>query len=807
MSDRAKAGRGRTPGRENRNGLRGADPRGTVVNTVMLAALTAVAAGTFWPIYRTEWMLLVVAAAIVLGSAIAILGARFSWRAWQLGCATIGAYLAFGVPLAVPDRALGGVLPTVPGLLDLIVGTALSWKQLLTIALPVGSYQTLLIPLYLLALLSSVVGLSLALRAPVGEAGAVAPAAMFGTGVLFGPPFAAQGRELALGFLVLTLAWLIWRRQRRRRGEARLLSGRATAGSRSERTLLAARAFLASTIILVLAVGGAITATALAPVSSDRQVLRSSIDQPFRARDYPSPLAGFRAYLQPSAADEPMLTVTGIDAGSRVRIATLDSYDGVVYRLGGASGGSASGSFTRVPYRIDQSTAAATAVDVQVTINAYTGVWVPTVGRLQSLRFSGADQDALENSFYYNDTSSTAADPAGLARGGSYHLLAVVPDSSVDFLGAADSSLSARLQRLQPGSAPVPGAQVVPQGIDEALANYTEGTASPGEALAAMLAGLKADGYVSHGLGQEPFSRSGHGADRITELLRDEPMIGDAEQYAVAAALMASRIGFPSRVVMGFEAPVGAAPEVPVVLTGSDVTAWIEVNVSGLGWVALDPNPSPREVPKGQPEDPTEVARPRSVVPPPAEERTEITEPVTPDVSEDEDVADQPGWLAMLLSVLRGLGWGALVAAILTAPFLTVLAAKARRRRLRRRSGSPLSRVEGGWQEFADAALDHGYAPPPLPTRTELASTVGGMPSLILASVVDRATFSPKAPTDGDAASVWQAVDELRGSLSESRTRWERVKAAVSVRSFRSARQRRLTVGPESASSPRRAAR
>ncbi|MDY7555683.1 transglutaminase domain-containing protein [Cryobacterium sp. 10C3] len=58
---------------------------------------------------------------------------------------------------------------------------------------------------------------------------------------------------------------------------------------------------------------------------------------------------------------------------------------------------------------------------------------------------------------------------------------------------------------------------------------------------------------MSHGIGEdEPVSRSGHGLDRISQLFTDEPMLGDAEQYAVAAALLARRLGFPARVVMGF---------------------------------------------------------------------------------------------------------------------------------------------------------------------------------------------------------------------------------------------------------------
>ena len=115
-----------------------------------------------------------------------------------------------------------------------------------------------------------------------------------------------------------------------------------------------------------------------------------------------------------------------------------------------------------------------------------------------------------------------------------------------------------------------------------------------------MIDGLKTNGYVSHGVSpDEPQSRSGHAADRITQLLTDQRMIGDQEQYAVTAALMAQQLGFPARVVFGF-APKRIRRERPV--RGDDVSAWIEVGTAQFGWVDLDPTPPVREIPPEVPE-------------------------------------------------------------------------------------------------------------------------------------------------------------------------------------------------------------
>ena len=68
-----------------------------------------------------------------------------------------------------------------------------------------------------------------------------------------------------------------------------------------------------------------------------RVVLRTYVEPPFDVGQYPSPLASFRRYVempQPDAAnlyDRVLFTTEGAPAGTRVRIATLDDYDGVVW--------------------------------------------------------------------------------------------------------------------------------------------------------------------------------------------------------------------------------------------------------------------------------------------------------------------------------------------------------------------------------------------------------------------------------------------------------------------------------------------
>ena len=761
--------------RTRRSPASGASRLTGAVNVAAILLLEAIAAVALWPIYGTERFVVLVAVTVLVGTVIAGLGARLRWRSFGVFAATFAAFLAFGVPLAVPGQALLGFLPTLDGLEALLLGAGLGWKQLLTISLPVGDYQTLLVPAFLLVLITTVVGVSVALRTRTGELAVFAPVSLLLAGIVLGPNSAAVPVELGLGFLVVTLLWFAWLRASRRTLAIRLLNSQNGSPIEApERTLLTGTRLLGAVATVAVAVVVAVGVTTAAPPAGDRDVLRSVVEQPFDPRAYTSPLARFRGYLQPAEATETLLTVTGLPADAGLRVATMDAYNGVVYSVGTAELSSASGSFTRVPYVLDQSGARGRVAIIDVTVGGYGDVWVPTIGQLERVTFGGPRADVLADSFYYNDNTGTGAVTAELTEGDTYSLRAVVPSPRTD----------AQLARATPGSAEVPRLPQLPEEVATALADMVGQEREPGRRLVAMLTALRERGYVSHGVGtDEPFSRSGHAIDRIVELLTDDPMVGDAEQYSVVAALLANEIGFPARVVLGFRADDGRADADEVRFTGSDVSAWVEVNTGEDGWVGVDPNPEVRDIPEAAPEDPTVVSRPQSIVPPPAEERTEPDKRTPPDTT-DEDPDAQDPFLAILFAVLTAFGWVLFAAALVASPFLAVIGAKLRRRRTRSRRGTPLDRIRGGWAEFTDTALDHGYDLPPSGTRREVAGAVGGSATQLLALAADRAVFSPAEADESQAGQVWRAVRELQGDLRHDRSRWQRFRAAVSLRSF-----------------------
>ena len=747
-------------------------------NTGLLWAALAIASVPLWPIYQSPALVLMLVVTTIAGSAVAVAGALLRLPGVAVLGLTVLLFLLLGVPLAVPGLAVYGVLPSVDGLWLLVSGAALGWRQLLTITLPVGSYQALLVPAFLLVLVISVCSLSAALRAKRGSLAVTGPIVLLLAGLGLGPEYSVWPLPVSLSLFVVVFVWLMWRRWFARRAAIRLLAAQARSSDGtqavvpSEHRLLGARTVVAAGLILAIAGGAGVAASALAPPSAPREVLRSHIVQPFDPRDYSSPLAGFRRYLQPGLADRVLFTVTGLPGGARIRLASLDSYDGIVYAVGSAEVASESGSFTRVPYRFNQAAVAGERVSLDVTVGDYDGVWLPTVGQLEEVDFSGRRAGTLRDEFYYNDTAATAAVVDGLEPGDAYTLDAVVPSQPS----------RAALVDVTPGAAVVPPLGVLPEETEIVLGRYVDGVDGPGRRLAAMLAGLAADGYVSHGLGaDEPPSRSGHAADRITELLSEQRMIGDAEQYAVTAALMAGQLGFPARVVVGFtpEAAEGGATEV----RGGDVSAWIEVDTEQFGWVSLDPNPPVRAIPDELPEEPTTVSRPQSIVPPPVLEQEQPDSQIPQDSARDEP-AELPAWLSVLLVTARVAGVVALALAVILSPFLGIVVAKLRRRRRRSRAPTAMARIGGAWQEYRDAVVDHGLTPAPTATRLELAATVGGAQPALLATISDRAMFAPTGPSDEEADRVWRAVRELNRGLDAGTTRWQRLRARISTRSL-----------------------
>jgi hypothetical protein len=328
-------------------------------------------------------------------------------------------------------------------------------------------------------------------------------------------------------------------------------------------------------------------------------------------------------------------------------------------------------------------------------------------------------------------------------------------------------------------------------------------------------------------------------------------MVGDDEQYASAMALMAREMGLPARVVLGFvpgdddtadaaaDAPA-ADPDAPVVVTGADVRAWVEISFAGYGWVTFDPTPPQTQTPQDEtetsPADPEpQVAQPPPPPADPVDEPEDDSE--QPQTTDDQGEGTTPLWVTIALGTAAGSG----VLLLLLSPILVIAALKARRRRRRRRDEQLVRRVVGGWQEVLDLAVDLRRPVDPVATRREGAAALArafsgeeepapakrrrrgrkkaaaaapaapvapsrgrgrtrALPDVAgavqdLAAQADAVVFGGAEPSDRETREFWAQVDVALARMRATMTRRQRWKGRVTTRSLRGRARPRRTTG------------
>ena len=779
------------------------------VYTAMCVLLAAVAA---WPVYVSAAFPVLVVVASLTGSGLVALVAWRRWGGWVLAGGLLLAFAALCVPLAVPSR-LTSPLDVLRGLGESFGGLLVAWKDLVTVDLPVGTYRNLLVPALVVFLVGTALTLALAVRTDRLAVAAVVPGlAMTGFGLFFGrtgtsAPLALGPIVLSapvetgvgLGALLAAVLWLSWRaRDERGRALERASEVSAVAVGRGSSATDRRRHALGAGMLVVAVVATVTVVPALAR-DADRQVLRSAAGPERQIAEAVSPLAEYRSMFSDARSADVLFRVSGGDAlPERIRIATLDTYDGEVFRASGDEGGG----FVRLPSSRDAGQGRAVQADIDIV--DLSGIWMPTAGRLSSAVFEGDRRAVLADRFYYSADAEAGVQIAdgGLRSGDAYRLSAVEPST--------DDLTALRPPGDAAGSA---GGDNLRRWVEEHAAG------SDGAALQALIQLLRERGYLSHSLAPEGAappawtadlpgyqlqpSASGHSIARVDRMFErllereDDPRaaasdnyvaaVGDDEQFAVATALIAHELGFPARVVVGTRlssADSALATCEAGECRARDLSAWTEVRGDDGRWVAVDVTPQYEKSPslevtqQQDPENVTEV-RPETVdevVPP---------EPVQEDNSLDDDArTDDSLDLAWLWSALRISGVVLAILLILVGPFLAVIVAKSVRRRGRRRDPDPRSAIAGGWDEYVDAGVDSGRSVPRSPTRREVAAAFATPSGVRLADDADRAVFSSADVGADEVSAFWRIVDEERRAMTRQRGFWRRVRAALSLRSF-----------------------
>ena len=709
-----------------------------------------------------------VAAAIgglVVGALVAVAGALARLPLLTTVAIGIGAYFVTGGAIAVPGQTLAGVLPSLDSLASLARGAVFGWADLLTLQAPVEAPPSVAVVPFVAGWAVSLVTCLLALRwlprrprSTLRSAVLLAgPVVLFAAGVLLGTgqPFLAAARGIA--FAGIALVWLGWRRRSGMRIPVSVVGG------------VIRRRLIGTGVVLVGAVlVGVLAGSALTPPVDSRFVLRDAVTPPFDPLDYASPLAGFRHYTK-TLEKTKLFTVRGLQRGETIRLATMDTYDGIVWSVTGPdqqTGGS--GSFELLGRTIPTPplfTGGGTD-RVSVTIDGYDDVWLPNAGYTTTLDFDAHRGQDPRDTVRVNTSTGTIAVTSGVSRGLDYTL-------GIDRQSIPGDRL---LRRVAPARIDMPQVSHVPDVVAAKADEYAGSATSALQKLRNIERSLKTFGYLSHGRASDPVpSRAGEGADRMSDLFSQSPMVGDQEQYASAFALMARHLGYPARVVMGF-APKVSEGQTSTTVTGGDVTAWTEVAFQGVGWVPFFPTPDKTDAPKEQTVKPKLEPQPQVRQPPRTNQKADdLLTPV-----KTKDRADRKEHRAFVLPVWVWVAGGILVLLILavTVPMLVIGLLKRRRRRRRRAARDPDLRGAGPWEDLTDRYAELGFDLPERSTRRIQAQALdrqtadqglkgpaGGL--VPLARDADEAVFAGVDLPDDRVAAAWAAADAAVGLVAK----------------------------------------
>lgn len=719
-------------------------------------------------------------------------------------------YLLLGGPVATREDLILGFIPSGSTFAGLVHMAVPGWKELLTALPPVDSEGPYLALPFLFGLVGAALTYGIARRWPGAVTALVAPVALLVASIVLGTLTPAAVALQGALFGLVAIGWAALR-SNRNRPALQNGAGRTT------------RAVTTAVLLGLATVGGFFVGPHLPGADAEnRTVLRTGLVPPYDVTQFPSPLAGFRQYTEPNPAklyDKTLLQVQGLPAGTPVRFAALDSFDGYVWGAGNvatAADGSSGGSFRKVGSHIAATAGQGREVTATITVPAggYGDVWLPTFGTVTGVTFDGERGEALSDELRFNTDSNTGVLPQRLQPGDTYEVTALVPEST-DLPSNVETS-----------SGTVGDLSTEPLAfIGERVDAWTGRVDGDWQKVVAIAKGMQDGAYTDGGTPgsyQNKFL-PGHSLARMTQFIKATQLAGNDEQYAAGLALSANLIGIPTRVV------VGAIPEAGGVVKGKDVHAWVEVGLADGTWQPIlpaqflpDRNKQPQQlITKSQEKKtgaqvpPPAANNPPSVLqgPDQAQNATQLKAPPKDEASPF-DPDTWPDWLRWL-------------AFFVVVPLLVLLAvygvirfAKWLRRRRRRTRGATASRVTGGWREVVDTARDLRMPLPLKGTRLEQAraleehvtgpvepppspvvdGAVIGVPTPVtpepeeepaklvlvpLATSANGHVFDVAEPTPEEVEAFWADVATARRAIRDERSFWQKVRGDLSLRTFR----------------------
>ncbi|WEV69067.1 transglutaminase domain-containing protein [Bifidobacterium sp. ESL0775] len=785
-----------------------------IVGALLTLVVIALNSANLIDVYGSPlvWAMAAIPAAFI-GALIALAGIFPALKLWWQIVFLILAQFIVGPIIALNDTTIAHIVPTLRTLSQGFTQTFGSFKYVIAVIPPLGSANGSLMALWTLnlwtAFLAGVFAVSVSNKLNLIT---VLPLALnLAVSALLGTSHGTARPVCGIIAMLAVVIWLSWRWQS-----------------------LDYQRFISIIIILVLTVGLAFGASLIVP--QHRLTLRDRYNPPLDPHQYTSPLSEMRSYVKYHKKDK-LVTVTGLPAGTPVRLAVMDRFDGNVWNLSDSSDASDSSDYRKVGSGIPSSQ---DGEKFKATFKLHKGFseqWLPLAGDATAI---GLD----DNDLYYNIGTHSAIVPNGTLAGQTY-----TESGRITAVPSQQEIAHASARKVTQ-----PEAKDIPDSASKLAPALTGKQSTDGATAQTLATALKTKGWFSHGLTGDYPSLPGHGNFRIDSMLGGTAMVGDSEQYASAMAMMVRELGLPSRVVLGFvpkdkdgnisktRTTHGKNGVTQTEFTGNDIEAWVEINLKGYGWVAFYPTPKETKVPnKNQnltpPNPKTLVRQPPVPLVDPLHDQNQARDQSALDGADAGDLNGN----AMLMKILAIAGKVAVYGSPLWIILIIcglILLIKAVQLAFMARRGSPRQRIVSGWRAIdmladqsgiktsgtrrdqvaqIDAALQAARlgaeaTPTPL-TATDasdtnsrkrrkakaaakaevkarkraaaLAAKPVGMGQLgLLCREADWVAFSGKSPKDTEKASkdYWKRVKAARKAMLAAQPRLRRLRTKLSLK-------------------------
>lgn len=667
--------------------------------------------------------------------------------------------LAFAVLVLLGAMAALGEAPTV---LAEAWGTD-GWPALRDSPSPApATPQTLAVP-YLLTAAAAYLATVVALRSGWGALSWTPGLVVMVLGYVLGDEWRASSLWVPLLWAALALLSARWQ---------------ARPGGRSPSAVPDLATGVASVVLVALVTGVAIPLGELLPTGSDRWVLpRASLPAPAES-DHPL----VAAVRMRNGSDDVLFTAETSAPVPRWRLTVLDDYDGQRWTSSQRFRPVAA----QLPASSDNAPGGGTEVTQHIELNVPEGAdemawgrWLPAADQVLATSLDG---------LLFDTASSVLLAPEGELPE-QYEATSTVgaPEDGPRTEARAATDDDARTASHLPGNEAL---QEESEALLDDLVTLSEeitaGAASDYSRAVDLQRYLLGNGELL----VDESAPSGHSLSHIHDFLLTEDgdgedlyredLVGTAEQFATAFALLARATGLPAQVVVGFE---GTGTSGRHEVTGHDATAWVEVRFDELGWVAFDaiPDPTSDVLPPDLPSPSRQEDDPGDEEPADSEEddTDELTEQdEASDDSDDTERTDSwspPSW-AIPSPAMVALSCAFLGLALVCGPG----ARRILRRRRRRRLTSPSARIAGAWATVLDDVRAAGLTVRHTMSVTDVANlAMWRVPAQAdqlaeLGTLANQSTFARRSPTDADAARAWElsaAIVMARRSTRSPRQR------------------------------------